>query len=288
MHAGLPDVLVHQDYRTFLREVVDNKSSPFHRNLRSLAVAAGMKSPAAMSMIVNGKRNLSTSAADRLCDNFQVNERRRNYFINLVRLAQSRTPSERVLVEEQLFKLRTAQEKQPLELSRYRFLSRWFYPAIYVMADSPHFESSAEWITSKLVPKVSLKEVKEALGDMKNLGLLQEVDGALRPVRPLLAAANQIAMVAVRRYHESMIELARQSLDLPLGDREIQGITLSFRGDRKEEFVERLSKFRSEMNEAFGSSNDADRVYQLNFQFFPLSEPLFRRAPIVRMPLSPL
>lgn len=269
----LPDVLGYSDYRGFLREVC-GLIGPTIGGLVGFAGLAGLKSPAALSMVMNGKRNLSLQAAERLAGSLGLAGRRKIYFVTMVRLSLSRSEPERMTIREDLLTLRGTREERSLNLQEYRFLSRWYYAAIYAMADSPNFRGEAAWIASKLRPSVSLTEVKEALGDLQNLGLLKRAEGRLLPSHPIVRTSESIRSVAVRRYHENMIQLAKEALALPLDEREINGLTLSFSREQVPALLARLKKFRTEINEEFGGGGKAEQVFQVNIQFFPLSRPL--------------
>lgn len=275
MNATLvPDVLGYEDYRVYLRKVNDTLGRVLG-GLVGLARLAGLRSAAALSMVINQKRHLSLHAAETLAEGLGLKGSRRQYFLTMVRLALCRSESERTALRETLQKLRgVRQDEHGLSLSQFRFLSRWYYAAIYAMADSPDFQGDAAWILSKLTPTVSLTEVKEALGDLQNLELLKKVDGKLVPSHSIVRTPDAVRSTAVRRYHESMIQLAHQSLSLPLEERDVTGLTLSFSRDQIPALQERIRRFRSEINQEFGGNGTPEQVFQVNIQFFPLSRPL--------------
>ena len=164
-----PDVIGYEDYRVYLREV-GSAIGPSIGGLAGMAGLAGLRSAAALSMVTNGKRHLSLHSAETLAGGLALKGPRRLYFLTMVRLALSRSEAERMVLREALLKLRDRREEQGLSLPQYRFLSRWYYAAIYAMADSPDFQGSAVWIASKLTPVVSVTEVKEALGRSPDSG----------------------------------------------------------------------------------------------------------------------
>ena len=70
-----------------------------------------------------------------------------------------------------------------------------------------------------------------------------------------------------------MIELAQDSLKNDSTDvREFNGVTMKISKEKLALIKEKIRIFRKEINEITSNMEDLDQVYQLNIQFFPITE----------------
>lgn len=268
-----PDVLSFTDYRAYLRAVLP-RASRERGGLRELARESGLRSAGMLSMAAHGKRNLSPATAEKLAGVLGLASVRRDYFVTLARLATARAEEEKLALRERLVTLRGHRDERKMTASQLRFLSRWHYSAIYAMLDSPRFRREPAWIAKKLGRGISVEDVKRAIGDLISLGLVREKDGKLVPTETAIATPDEVRDVAVRRYHENTLQLAKEALALDLSEREAGGLTLSLSAEHLPRLRERIRRFRKELNEEFGTAYGADRVYQLCLHLFPLTAPL--------------
>ncbi len=271
MQAAVRNIFEYADHRVFLKDVVSARKARASGGLRTLAISAGFRSPSTLSMVIRGQRALSADAAERLAGAIGLDGRHKAYFCLLAKTDRARTDSEKSETHEAMVHLRATREQGYLGLSQYRFLSLWFYPTIYVMVSLKNFRRDPSWIAKRLGRGITVRQVKTALGDLRNLELLREQDGKLVQASGPLSTCEAIRHAAIRRYHEQMIDLSRAALDLPLDQREMDGLTIDIAKKRMPELAEKIRNFRKEINEHFARYQDADEVYQLNIQLFPLT-----------------
>jgi uncharacterized protein (TIGR02147 family) len=79
--------------------------------------------------------------------------------------------------------------------------------------------------------------------------------------------------MAVREFQKETITLASRSLDKQSAQRrDISTVTFTVAQKDMDELRERIAEFRSSLVAMVGQSSDADTVYQLNVQLFPMSK----------------
>lgn len=269
----LPDVLAFTDCLAYLKAVlVSGKDGDNRLGLRTLALKAGFRSPATLSMILNGHRRLTLKAAEKLSGALGLSGRRGGYFLCLAELECVRTSEQKLSVQERALRLRSLSEEHTLSLRQYRSLAIWYYPVIYALVGMQDFQRSAEWIANRLGRNVTIREVRQALGDLLNLGLLQDREGQFVQSQGALSTEDEVRDIGIRRYHQQMLALAVDSLDVPLEQRELNGLTIPLAAHRISEVKDRIRKFRKDLNQYLSQFNDTGEVYQLNIQLFPLTQ----------------
>ena len=81
----------------------------------------------------------------------------------------------------------------------------------------------------------------------------------------------EVMSLAVRNFHKKAGQLALTALDdIPKDKRNITALTLGISEQTYREICGELQDFRLKLLEKAEKDKDADSVYQLNFQFFPV------------------
>ncbi|MBI4406245.1 MAG: TIGR02147 family protein [Deltaproteobacteria bacterium] len=240
--------------------------------LRDLSEKAGFHSPSLLSMALRRRRPLSQGAAEKLARALSLRGKRKKYFLAMVRSSTERKNQNRKMAQESMFLLKHQYAARPMELEQYRFLATWFYPVLYTMVGIKHFRSDPHWLAEKLGRGVSAKQVGIALADLVKLGLLKCVDGQYTQLAFNLTTSEDVKNVAVHRYHHEMNELAKASFNLPLDEREINGVTIAIPKKMLSSVKEKLRHFRREIAEWLSAFEvEASDVYQLNLHLFPVT-----------------
>lgn len=269
MSPATPNIFSCSGYREYLGGVTQKGTKPRLR-IKELSKMAGFESAAAMTMILKGRRGLGVESAERLAKHLPLTGRGKDYFIGLVRLENAKTGEEKRGLEEEMLYLRSRRDECVLELPQYRFLSIWYYPVIYSLA-SGGIPFSAENIAKVIGRGLTARMVKEAVGDLLNLKLLRLENRRLLQTSGGLTTAEAVRHAAIYRYHQAMLDRAKEALELPPDEREMNGLTIRIPKEKLPEVKNRIRQFRKELSEFLMDSTRGE-VHQLNVQLFPLTE----------------
>ena len=87
-----------------------------------------------------------------------------------------------------------------------------------------------------------------------------------------IATPKEVKSLAVLNYHEKSGKLALKALStLPRTERNISGMTLGISRETYNKMCDEITEFRTKLLKMAEEDQQADTVYQLNFQFFPVS-----------------
>jgi uncharacterized protein (TIGR02147 family) len=88
-----------------------------------------------------------------------------------------------------------------------------------------------------------------------------------------LTSGLDIPPAIIHAFQVATIQLARSApYRFPKEDRDISTVTISCNADDLERIRERVRQMRSEIAEIACSSENANRIFQINTQIFPLSK----------------
>jgi uncharacterized protein (TIGR02147 family) len=271
-----PDVFEYVDYRSFLGDWIRAKKfmNPGYSH-RVFARRAGYSNPSLLGQIIKGKRNLTEKGLPGFLKALSLKGEEREYFRTLVALDRACTADERTHLVERLAARRRFKGSRRLEDEGFRYLSRWYFPAIRELAARDDFRLDAEWVARRLKPKITVAKVNEALEALVASGMIEATgDGGAEQTEKNVVTAHEVASLAVRNYHRGMTELALAALEEKGGpERHFGAVTALAPASLIPTLKREIAAFQERiMNLCDESSDPGEIAIQLNLQLFPLSE----------------
>ena len=242
----------------FKDEFIRRKEKNDHYSIRAFARDLGV-SHALVSQIFSGKRQVTVKQALKFASVLHLSDREtQKLVLSCQGSSQSKLPENRF---------------SNLQLEFDKLVGRWFHVALLELTYLKNFKSDPLWIAKTL--GVSTVEVRDAIESLKALGLLGEKKGKLFKTKDMISFTGSRSLSAVRAYYQKILEKAGESLkdssDDAYQSRYIGGGTLAVRRDQVPLARKRLREMQDEFIKEF-AVKDADQVYQINFNFFSLTQ----------------
>lgn len=263
------------NYRTFLKDhYLERKKEKVSYSYRVFNKASGIKSPSFYKLVCEGARNLSEKTLSQTIKGLNLNKKEAEYFRTLVHFNQSQNEQEKLAHYAQLCHFKEHTQIQKLKVDQFDFFYHWYNLAIYELTRFQDFRENLQWIVRKLKNAITESQAENSLSLLKKLGLLQTDPKTkkLKPVDKNIATDPEVFSLVVANFHKSMMHKAEESLmnDHHL-QREISALTIAVNQDTFLEAKKRIQEFAQELNVLLSASKDPDRIYQINFQMFPLT-----------------
>ena len=274
---SLPDIFTYLDFRRFLDDWFRCKKESNSRfSHRLFARRAGLKTSSLLHHVIRGDRNLTHHTSEAFSQAMSLNAEEVDFFMALVQLNQAEDHTERNAAWERISATKRFREARPIEGDSVQYLSRWYIPAIRELAHRSDFDPSPKWIARTLRPRVTETQAKRALLVLQSTGMLAECDGILRPAEGTVRTPHEVAGLAAHNYHLGMLERASDAIEaFPPSERFLGGLTVAIPESLVAELKAELAAFQERLLDLCDRHvGDAERVYQLNTQLFPLSAPI--------------
>jgi uncharacterized protein (TIGR02147 family) len=231
----------------------------------------GYSSPRLLEMVCKGDRLASDDFIFRAKSVLKLTDQEFLYLGLLVRRDRDRNRGrENPQVNAEIANFsRLALDQKFVDEQMFRLISDW-----------PHFvlkqyfrkarKLNLEKISKALKGKVSPAQVNRVLKTLSELGIVYVSDGEIRPrLTAGFVSQTDIPSQAIRAHHRQMMERALEALEeVPVREREIVSLTLSFESKNLEAVKNEIRAFKARIDSRYGES-ESDQVYQLNMQFFP-------------------
>jgi uncharacterized protein (TIGR02147 family) len=263
------------DYRAYLQALYQAaKAELGSYSYLLFADDLGFSKTNVLHLIIKGKRPLSAKAAEKIAAVLELKASDRKYFLDLVNYQNSDDSVEREQIFQEMVELKAKKLKTAETLvDQLEFFTEWYHSAIYELSFTHMFDHDPKTLAGLLQPKIRPEQARKSLELLIRMGLLKaEAGGYLKPQHSRITTGDEIASLAITRYHQKMIDLGKESLtNIPADLRDVSSISISIPEHMIPQLKQELSAFRKKILAMAAAGESPNSVYQMNIQLFPLT-----------------
>lgn len=269
------DVYDYYSYRRLLKDLYqDRKSKNPIFSYRYLGQKAGFKSAGYFTNVLNGKCNISTTVAYKLAKVFKLKKFELDHLELLLLFETASTQEEKKHYFEKIISKKKSKLKN-IDVKQYQFFNNWYNLAIREILDYYIFDGNDyKALAQMCYPAIKTSEAKSAVKTLEDLEMIKKnPQGFYEQTDSILSTGDTWKSIAIANFQHETLDLAKHALDkCERKHRDISTLTLSISGDELKQIKEKLSSVQREILELAKNAKQADRVYQVNFQIFPMSK----------------
>ena len=267
------------DYRAYLSDFYeDHKTKDSRFSYKVWADKAGFKAKDFIFRVMRGASRVSEKSADALAKSMQLSANESAYFREMVKYNQAKTFEERETHFSSLHRMHTRFKSKSsahiIPHDHFEFYAEWYHAAIRSLINSYGFSGDYEWLAKKVYPAISVPKARKSVALLKKLGLVQmDESGKYSITQKDMTTGEEVKKGALLRFYCDGMRLMKQALEkLPMSKRNVSGLTVGISKKTYKKIVERLKLCRKDIAFLAREDKNADRVYQVNFHLFPLSD----------------
>lgn len=268
------------DFRTYLKDYINFKNAHGEQlTNRSFASAIGISSSSWLTTILNGKKGITDKTVDAISDFFKHNEWERTYFRILVNFNQAKTVEHRNEFFTQLKQLLLKKGYlaiRVLDNDQYEYYSKWYYSAVRSIIGMIPVGDDYERLARYVSPSITAAQAKKSIKLLLKLELIQKQEnGNYSLTNSAISTGYNVKSLAVANFQRETMKLGIEAIDrYDSSIRDISSMSIGISEAGFKKISTMIAEFRKAIAEVANTDNDADRVYQVNFQVFPLSRVL--------------
>jgi uncharacterized protein (TIGR02147 family) len=268
-------IFEYTDYRQYLRDLFDEKkrqNAGFSH--RVLAQKLGLSTSNYVMLIMQGKRNLNADLRYRMSAVFKHSSKEAEHFEHMVNFAHAKTSSEKNYYFTKMISMRKLLKMKVLHDSQYEYLSTWYNPVIRELVTHSEWDGNFDVLAKMVRPSITASQAKKSVDLLIKCGLITFKDGEYVQTSPLVTTEKSLVSLAITGFHQEMCKRALDILDSPdRENRNVTGATLHISRKTFEMIKEELARCRSTILAMAQADAEADSVYHMNLQLFPVSSP---------------
>ena len=207
-----PEVFKFHDYRQYLEAmIVFKKDSDRHFRKKQLAKDLSI-TPSYLTMILNGKRDLTINLVNDLAQNLQLTAQEENFLELLVQFNNSDGDLSKSKFLERMKKFKRYQELNPEELKIHEYMSNWLNVVIREMTALDEFNDNPGWIKERIKFPTTTEDVKKSLAFLKKNQIIKKnKNGSYAKPAYQISCMDQVFSNALISFHRSFLKLAGDS-----------------------------------------------------------------------------
>jgi uncharacterized protein (TIGR02147 family) len=272
----MPNLFQYDDYRAFLKDYyAEMKKQRPAFSYKYLAGKSGFANKGFLFNIIHGKKSLSKHHIFRIAESLKLNKRETEYFENLVAFNQAETPEEQHHYYERLVNLKGDGESgvQVLRKEQYEFYARWWHATVRSLIDMKGFDGDFKRLSQQIRPGITIGQAKKSVALLLKLGLIRkDAKGQYQVPTKIISTGKSAPAPGLLKFHLETLDLAKAAIrTLPKNARNVSGLTLGISEGTYHTLCEEIGAFRKRVLQIAGADKNGDRVYQMNFHFFPMS-----------------
>ncbi|KMQ51945.1 hypothetical protein CHISP_1200 [Chitinispirillum alkaliphilum] len=272
-------IFSYTDYRCFLKDYFENmKTVNKYFSYKVFSEKAGIKSRGFLHNVIKGKRNLSSTNIPGLIKAIRLNKKEASYFEYLVGFNQAKQIEEKNYFFEKISSIKSnssASHREPhiLNNDQYEFYSELRHSVIRSLIDLYDFRDDYEWLAKKVYPPITSAQAKSSVELLKKLGLIIQNEDKSYSLRcKNITTPKEILSLAVMNFHLKTANAAVGALNrVPKSKRDFSSITLGITESMYKTICSEIDMFKKKLMILAEQDPMADKVYQMNIQFFPVS-----------------
>ncbi len=279
----MKDIVEYTDYRKYIQDYYDERKRSSVFSWQEFARKAGFSSAVFLKYVCEGKKNLSLGSAGSVANAMGLAGFEQTYFVLMVSYAHAKGDAAKRAAFEERCALANAHRMRVLGNDEFVYFKSWKNSVIRELA--PHMPGAKPLEMARACKqKISAAEVSDTLDFLVKAKLLKKDRNGnfLQTDRAITMGTVDAVPVAARDLQRQMGEFAIQSLDLPLSERMMSGLTLGLTQRAYERIRKELDDCCRRVVAIATEEDETERVYRLNVQLFPMSEWLNKSGTVLK------
>lgn len=236
---------------------------------------AGSTSPNFFQYIRDRKLNISAHALSTLARSLKLTAKEEEYLETIVAFDHAKTHDEKNKYFRRILQIRGQNNAVELQKEQYDFVSHWYIPVIRELITCKDYNNDPQWIADRIVPSITLAQVKKGITLLQALGLItyEESSNRWKQTNRTISTPSVVLSVAATNYHINTIELGKESLSrFNAQQRDVRAVTLGLPKSKVTELKSMIETFWSDLLSFANELHDVEQVMQVNIQMFPMSK----------------
>jgi uncharacterized protein (TIGR02147 family) len=250
------------------------KSTKSFFSYQYFAQKAGFKAKSFVHKVIKGERSLSQNSVFCIARALNLKGKEIPFFEALVRFNESRTAQEREYYFTRMQQVEPNNDGIRLKKNQFNYFAKWNHPVIRELVTILPFENDYKMLARAIEPAITPKQAKESVDLLLELGMVKKIQNSkfYQQTDAYITTRDTIVSLAINKFQRETMNLALKSHETDNREwRDFSTLTIGISLKGYEKIKSELKDFRSYIRRIVEEDDSIDRIYQMNFQMFPVS-----------------
>ena len=270
----MESIFNYTNYHIFLKDYYDvSKVEKPHFSYQYFADHTGFKSKSYLYKVIKGDKALTVDGSRKIGKYIKLTSKEQLYFEAIIGFTNSKTVEERENYFSQLQKLSHGSRSSRIRQNQFDYFNHWYNAVIRELVEISDWNGDYSKLATMVVPNISKKEAIQSVELLLSCNFITiDSNGKYRRANRAITTGEDVVSLAVNHFQKENLELAKEAISrFPRGIRDISTLTVSISENGANRIQEEIAAFRQKIIGIVNSEPIVDRVYQINFQAFPLT-----------------
>lgn len=261
------------NFRSFLKDYYEERKFKEGFTFRDFSTMTGVNSSSWLLHLIKGTKNLSNESILKIAKALGFSASEAEYFELIVHFTQAKDSDTKDFFYRKILACTKILNMSRISEDQYEYYAKWYHPVVRSLVSKVRFRNDYALLARRLIPRITPAQAKASVALLEKLGLIKkDKAGGWLQAEPIISTGDEVMSLNVINYHKQVSRLAENAFDRSKRDeRDISALTLGISGETFNRIKGKLQSIRKEIMEIAGESENPDRVYQLNLQFFPVA-----------------
>jgi uncharacterized protein (TIGR02147 family) len=269
----LQKIFEYDDYRVFLRDYFEaKKTENSHFSQRSFTERVGFNAHNFCTLVVQGKRNLSTTSIQKLVNGLGLRGKAATFFENLVYLNQADTLQDREFYFQRIKKIGRLTQFYQLNQDQFFFYEKWYYPVIRELMVVGDWKGDYSALAKMVRPAIAPSEARESVERLVATGMVVKgEDGKYRLANQFVTSEN-VPVYIKKKSRRDVLLKGIDAIDTIGPEKKYAAYsTVTMSKKLFSEAKALLNETREKLLSMVAEDGPAEEVYEVVLQAFPVS-----------------
>jgi uncharacterized protein (TIGR02147 family) len=270
-----PNIFSYTDYRIFMKDFFAfmKSTKPFF-SYQYFAQKAGFKAKSFVYKVIKGERALSQNSVFSIARALNLKGKEIAFFEALVHFNESTTTQEREYYFTRMQQVEPKSSGVRLQTNQFNYFAKWYHVVVRELVTIVPFGDDYKMLAAAVQPAITPKQAKESVQLLLKLGMIRKSDNSklYKQTDAYITTRDAIVTLAINKFQRDTMELALKSHeDDDRQNQDFSTLTVGVSARGYEKIRSELKDFRSYISRIVEEDNPVDRIYQFNFQLFPVT-----------------
>jgi uncharacterized protein (TIGR02147 family) len=223
--------------------------------------------------VIKGRIPITSVTMERFVKLLGLNSNETKYFRALVGYNQTDRPEEKEFYFDQIVRLNNTPHRI-INPDAYELYKEWHHSAVRAMLDIINVEDDYKEIAIRLVPSITVRQVRDSISLLNRLGLIaRNPNGFWKPTDKIVGTSDFSKNLLIRHFQMKCLEHAR--IMLADGTTELNrniAMTASLSEKSYQRISDCIQKMKTEIRSIIHKDESpSNKVYHINVNIFPMS-----------------
>jgi uncharacterized protein (TIGR02147 family) len=269
----IESIFEYDNYRVFLKDYFEAKmrEKPSFSQ-RYFAKKVGFNAHNFCTLVILGKRNLSTNSIQKIIKGIGLKGKAATYLEYLVYLNQATTLEDK---EHYFKKLKQTGKKThfyQLHKDQFFFYEKWYYPVIRELVTLMQWNDDFSMLAKAVRPPISPAEAKEAVALLVKTGMVKKDESGGYSLSDEFVTSAGVPEFIKKKARRDVLLKGIETIDtIATHEKYVAYSTVTMSKALYEEVREILDETRQKILSLVADDGGADEIYEVVFQVFPVS-----------------